>query len=89
MNKQERIDYIESNLEHYDKLTIPCDSYASRNRANFTKILHNGYLQFIGWTGNREGIFNVNLNDTDHLEEIYRQLVHLNGVSIKQFKEGL
>ena len=78
MNKQDMINYIEANLEHYSKLTISCDSYASRNRASFCKILHNGMLQFKGWTGNREGIFNVNLNDTEQLECLYMQLTQLN-----------
>ena len=78
MDKQVRIDYIEANLEHYASLTINTDSYASRNRASFNKVLHNGFLQFKGWTGNREGVWNVNLNDTDHLECLHRQLVELN-----------
>ena len=79
MNTQDKVNFIEANSDQYEALYIDVTTYVSVEVASFNKVLHNGNLQFFGWNGNREGVWNVDLTNSDRLDELYKQMVDLVG----------
>jgi hypothetical protein len=79
MNNQSKIDFILAHPEHFKGLSFKVDSYASADTASFNKVLHNGMLQFKGWTGNSNGVWNLNLQVTasDVIDTFYDQIENL------------
>jgi len=77
MNKQAMVNFIKAHPEHYDGLRLDISNYASNETASFNKVLHNGHLQFKGWNGNTDAFWNVDLANSDRLEELYDQMENL------------
>lgn len=74
MNTQAKINFIKSHKEHYGALTINVNTYASNLVASFNKVLTNGVLQFTGWDGNKDGVWNIDLSNNDRLDSLYDQM---------------
>ena len=77
MNDQAKVNFIEAHPEHFERLSLPITTYASNETASFNKVLHNGRLQFKGWNGNTEGFWNVDLTNSDYLDELFDQMTNL------------